>query len=244
MRSPFWIIHPVLSSNVTISNVRAESLGTNNDGCNPESCTDVLIENCYFDTGDDCISIKAGKNRDGRRVGVPASNYVIRYCTMKEGHGAIVLGSEVSGGINNIYAEYLTLDSPNLERVLRIKTNCLRGGIIENIFLRNSTVLRAQQGIRINYYYSAAASEKKLLAQLGDDGPFKPVVRNIFIENVAFNNVDQAFDIIAYERSPVENLVVKDCDFTGVNKANVFEGVKDHRLIRVTQNGEDISNQQ
>ena len=243
VRSPFWIIHPVLSSNVTISNVRVESLGPNNDGCNPESCTDVLIENSYFDTGDDCISIKAGKNRDGRRVGVPASNYVIRNCTMKEGHGGIVMGSEVSGGINNIYAEDITFNSPNLGRVFRIKTNCLRGGIIENIFLRNSTVLRAQQGIKINYYYTAAKSEVSIFAQPGFVAPFAPVVRNIFIENVAFNNVDQAFDINAYESSPLENLVVKDCAFTGVKKADVLKGVKDIRLIRVTRNGKDISNQ-
>src|SRR5207247_1275617 len=103
--SRLWEIHPVLSSNVTVRGVTIVSHGPNNDGCNPESCRDVLIERCSFDTGDDCIALKSGRNDDGRRVGVPVENVVVRDCTMKDGHGGVTIGSEISGGARNIYAE-------------------------------------------------------------------------------------------------------------------------------------------
>ncbi len=229
VRSPNWIIHPVLCTNVTITNVNVESLGPNNDGCNPESCNYVLIKNCTFDTGDDCISPKAGKNRDGRRVGVPASNYVIQNCNFKAGHGGLVIGSETSGGIHNIYMEDCTFNSPDLLKVLRIKTNSNRGGFVEHIYLRNSTVLRAQIGVSINFYY-----------QEGDVGQFDPVVRNIYIEDVDFKKVDQAFNIKAYERSPVKSLIVKNCQFSDIKKENNVSKGTDLRLIRVTQVGLEV----
>ena len=103
--SPMWIVNPVLCENVTIRGVTVDSHGPNNDGCNPESCRNVLIENCTFDTGDDCIAIKSGRNADGRRIGVPSENIIIRGCTMKDGHGGVVLGSEMSGGIRNVFVE-------------------------------------------------------------------------------------------------------------------------------------------
>jgi len=96
--SPMWEIHPVLCSNVTVRGVKVITHGPNNDGCDPESCRDVLIENCLFDTGDDCVAIKSGRNNDGRRVNVPSENLIVRGCVMKDGHGGVVIGSEVSGG--------------------------------------------------------------------------------------------------------------------------------------------------
>lgn len=102
---PFWHIHPVLCKNVKVTNVSVVGPWHNNDGCNPESCTDVLIKNCYFDTGDDCIAIKAGRDDDGRRVNTPSKNIVIQNCTMKDGHGGVVVGSEATGGVNYIFAE-------------------------------------------------------------------------------------------------------------------------------------------
>ena len=132
-----WQIHPVLCNNVTVKGVSMVSHGPNNDGCNPESCRDVLIENCFFDTGDDCIAIKSGRNNDGRLVAIPAENIIIRNCRMKDGHGGVTIGSEVSGGVRNVFTENCDMDSPNLDRALRIKTNSVRGGFIENIFMRN-----------------------------------------------------------------------------------------------------------
>src|SRR5580658_2468187 len=100
--SPMWEINPVLSKNVTVRNVKIASHGPNNDGCDPESSSDVLIENCEFDTGDDCIAIKSGRNRDGRRVAVPSQNIIVRNCVMKDGHGGVTIGSEASGDVRNI----------------------------------------------------------------------------------------------------------------------------------------------
>ncbi|RYE26786.1 MAG: glycoside hydrolase family 28 protein [Sphingobacteriaceae bacterium] len=105
INSPMWILHPVLCTNVTIDSVNVESNGPNTDGCDPESCKNVVIKNCYFNTGDDCIALKSGRNRDGRRLNVPCENVVIQNCTMANGHGGIVIGSEISGGVKSIVME-------------------------------------------------------------------------------------------------------------------------------------------
>src|SRR5674476_746419 len=172
LRSPMWEIHPVLSHNVTVHGVTVNSHGPNNDGCDPESCRDVLIEGCTFDTGDDCIAIKAGKNADGRRVNVPSEDILIRNCTFADGHGGVTIGSEMTGGVRNVFAEDLQMSSPNLDIALRLKTNSLRGGFIEDIYVRNKTVGQvAQQAFLIDFFY-----------EVGDDWPrygFLPRVSRI-----------------------------------------------------------------
>ncbi|HEV8591659.1 MAG TPA: glycoside hydrolase family 28 protein, partial [Pyrinomonadaceae bacterium] len=105
VNSPMWEIHPVLSENVTVRKVSISSHGPNNDGCDPESCKDILIEDCFFDTGDDCIAIKSGRNDDGRRIAAPTQNVIVRGCIMKDGHGGITIGSEISGGVRNVFGE-------------------------------------------------------------------------------------------------------------------------------------------
>ena len=95
---------------------------------------------CTFDTGDDCIALKSGRNEDGRRVNVPIENVIVRNCTMKDGHGGVVIGSEISGGARNIFAERCRMDSPRLDRALRIKTNSVRGGTVEGVYMRDVTV--------------------------------------------------------------------------------------------------------
>ena len=120
-RSPMWEIHPLLCTNVTVRGVDIFSHGANNDGCDPESCRDVLIEKCLFDTGDDCIAIKSGRNNDGRRVGVPSVNLVIRDCTMRDGHAGTAIGSEISGSCSNVFVENCEMSSPNLVCALRLE---------------------------------------------------------------------------------------------------------------------------
>ena len=158
--SPMWIINPVLCENVTVRGVTVDSHGPNNDGCDPESCRNVLIEDCVFDTGDDCIAIKSGRNADGRRIGVPSENIIIRDCQMKDGHGGVVLGSEMSGGIRNVFVENCEMDSPNLDRAIRLKSNSLRGGYLENLFVRNVKVGQvADAVVRINLNYDKDRGE-------------------------------------------------------------------------------------
>ncbi len=153
--SPMWNLHPVLCENVTVRGVTVTSHGPNNDGCNPESCRNVLIEDCRFDTGDDCIAIKSGRNADGRRLAAPSENIVVRKCFMKDGHGGVVLGSEMSGGIRNIFVEDCQMDSPHLERAIRLKSNSRRGGFLENLFVRNIEVGEVSHAVlTINLEYA------------------------------------------------------------------------------------------
>ncbi len=220
--SPMWHIHPVLSQNITVRNVTVIGYGPNNDGCNPESCRDVLIENCYFDTGDDCIAIKSGRNADGRRVNVPSENIVVRKCTMKEGHGGVVLGSEISGSARNVFAEDCLMDSPNLDRGLRIKTNSVRGGVVENIFMRNVTMRQVREAaLLIDFYY-----------QEGDGGKFDPIVRNIFMTNVRCGKSRYPWLIKGYERSPVQNVVLEHCVFEAIEREGIAEAVEGFVVTR------------
>ena len=225
--SPMWHIHPVLSKNITVRNVKVIGHGPNNDGCNPESCKDVLIEGCYFDTGDDCIAIKAGRNNDGRRVNVPSENIVIRNCQMKDGHGGVVIGSEMTGGARNIFAENCTMDSPNLERALRIKTNSVRGGVVENIYMRNVKIGQVAEAVlKINFFYGE-----------GDTGKYTPTVRNINMENVTSKKSRYALSIRGYDRAPITNIHLKNCTFDNVDRANLLVGVKNLALKNVKING-------
>ncbi len=225
--SPMWQIHPVLCTNVTVRGVRAISHGPNNDGCNPESSRDVLIEDCLFDTGDDCIAIKSGRNRDGRRIGVPSENIIIRNCRMKDGHGGVTIGSEASGGVRNVFAEKCTMDSPNLDRVLRLKTNSVRGGFIENIFMRNVKVGQVADAIlSINLFYEE-----------GNAGQFPPAVHDIEMTKVTSRRSKYALYLRGYQQSPLRNIRIKQCSFGNVSEADIVENVEGLIFDEVMVNG-------
>ena len=231
INSPMWEIHPVLSTNVTVRGVRVETHGPNNDGCNPESCTDVLIEDCYFDTGDDCIAIKSGRNAEGRRIAVPSSNIVIRNCQMRDGHGGVVIGSEMSGGVRNVFAENCRMDSPNLERALRIKTNSVRGGFVENVYMRHVSVGQVSDAVfRVNFFYEE-----------GDAGPHDPLVRNVELRGVTCEKSKHALYIRGYEDAPVRDVRLIDCHFRQVDRESIIENVEDLRYRNVTINGAPVS---
>ncbi|HEX2207269.1 MAG TPA: glycoside hydrolase family 28 protein [Longimicrobium sp.] len=219
LRSPMWEIHPVLCTNVTVRGVQIQTHGPNNDGCNPESCRDVLIESCTFDTGDDCIAIKSGRNADGRRIDVPSENIIVRRCRMKEGHGGVTLGSEISGHVRNVFVEECEMDSPNLDRALRFKNNALRGGILENVYMRNVTVGQVADAVlSVDLFYEE-----------GQNGPFIPTVRNVEMRNVTSQKSRYALYMRAYERSEISDIRIIGCTFDGVERGNVTEGVR--RLV-------------
>jgi polygalacturonase len=228
LNSPMWEIHPVLCRGVTVRGVTVRSHGPNNDGCDPESCRDVLIDGCTFDTGDDCIALKSGRNDDGRRLNVPVENVVIRNCSMKDGHGGVVIGSEISGGARNVFAEACRMDSPQLDRALRIKTNSVRGGTIEGIYLRDVTIGQvAEAVVTINFFYEE-----------GDAGTFPPVVRDVHLQNVTSRKSEYALLLRGYERAPITNVRLSDCRFDGVAKPDVLEHVKGLEFDNVTVNGQ------
>jgi polygalacturonase len=212
--SPMWVIHPVLSTNVTVRGVKVLSMGPNSDGCNPESSSDVLIEDSLFDTGDDCIALKSGRNADGRRLKTPVERVVLRGCRMRAGHGGVTIGSEISGGARDVYAERCSMSSPDLDRGLRIKTNAMRGGVIENVFVRDIEIGQVGSAIDIDMLYEEGAA-----------GPFPPVVRNVQVDRMTVGQASHAIFVRTLPRSPVTGLVVRDSAFRGLSRGNRLEGV-------------------
>lgn len=216
INSPMWEINPVLCSNVTVRGVNIYSHGSNNDGCDPECCEDVLIEKCIFDTGDDCIAIKSGRNNDGRRINVPSQNIIIRDCTMKDGHGGVTMGSEISGGVRNVYVSNCKMDSPHLNQAIRFKSNAVRGGVIENIFIKDikiGVVNKAVLSIEFDY-------------EEGDKGEFIPTLRNVNLTNVSSEKSDYATYISSIPKSIIENINVSDCTFKGVKNEDKIKNAK------------------
>ncbi|HEY9170948.1 MAG TPA: glycoside hydrolase family 28 protein [Verrucomicrobiae bacterium] len=212
-RSPMWEVHPVLCTNVIVRGLNIATHGPNNDGCDPESCHDVLIEDCVFNTGDDCIALKSGRNNDGRRVGVATQNVIIRRCTMKDGHGGVTIGSEISGGCRNVFVEDCAMDSPNLDRAIRFKSNAVRGGLVENIFVRNVTVGTVRD----------AALQIDFLYEEGANGEHRPVVRNLVIENLSVQSAARVLDVRGFPGAEISGVRLHHSVFRGITKPDTKE---------------------
>jgi polygalacturonase len=221
--APMWVIHPVLSRNVTVRGVRVVSAGPNNDGCDPESSTDVLIEDTLFDTGDDCIAIKSGRNADGRRLAAPSERIVVRGCRMRAGHGGVTIGSEVSGSVRDVFVERCEMTSPDLERGIRVKTNAVRGGAIENVFARDVEIGEAGSAIDVDMLYEEGAA-----------GGFVPTVRNVVIDRLTVRKAAYAFFVRGLPGSPVRGLTVRDSALRGVERGSRLENVEELVLRNVT----------
>ncbi len=231
INAPFWVIHPMKSTNVTVDGVTVQSHGPNNDGCDPEYSKNVVIKNCTFDTGDDCIAIKSGRDGDGRRVGIVSENIVVKDCKMIDGHGGVVMGSEISAGVRNVFVENCVMDSPNLDRAIRIKSNSKRGGIVENIYVRNIEVGQVKESVlRINMFYGIYGNQT---------GNFIPQVRNITLENVTVKNGGE-YGILAkgYKELPIENVNFINVKIEKVGKPYSIENLKGLKFINTYINGE------
>lgn len=151
--SPFWCMHPLLCRDVVIRRLQVKALGFNNDGCDPEMSQNVLIEDCVFDAGDDALSVKAGRDMDAWRLNTPARNIVMRNCRIQNGHQILAIGSELSGGVENVFVDNCQFDSsesrsPNmLSNVLYVKTNERRGGYVKNIHVSNIVANQLHGGV-------------------------------------------------------------------------------------------------
>ena len=211
-RSPMWELHPLLCTNVTVRGVDIFSHGANNDGCDPESCTDVLIEKCVFDTGDDCIAIKSGRNADGRRVGVPSQNIVIRDCVMRDGHGGTTIGSEISGSVSNVFVENCEMSSPELTCALRLKSNAMRGGVLQNIFMRNVSVGVVKDSVlQIDFLYEEGAK-----------GEQKPVARNVVMENIVCAVTPRVVNARSFPAATIADVRIYHSTFKQIKKPDQF----------------------
>ena len=231
INSPMWEIHPVLCTNVTVRGVKINSHGPNNDGCDPESCSDVLIENCDFNTGDDCIAIKSGRNADGRRINVPTENIIVRGCRMRDGHGGITVGSEISGGVRNLFGEKCKLDSQNLDHALRVKNNAARGGLLENFYFRDLEVGQVSHAvITIDFNYEEGAK-----------GSFVPVMRNYSVERVVSMKSQHVADVQGLANAPIVNVRLRDCTFENAASPSIIRNVLGLTLNNVKVNGNVIT---
>jgi polygalacturonase len=232
--SPMWQLHPLLCTNVIVRRVNieremnmTEATGPNTDGCDPESCRDVLIEDCIFVTGDDCIAIKAGRNNDGRRVTVPSENIIIRGCQMKDGHGGITLGSEISAGVRNVFAMNCNMSSPRLDHGLRFKNNAVRGGVLENIFCRDITIGEVRHAaITVDFNYEEGAK-----------GDYKPVLRNLQVQNLKSGKSQYAMDLQGFENAPISDVHLSDCTFENATRDSILKNVKNLTFSNVRING-------
>jgi polygalacturonase len=232
VNAPFWLIHPTLSQNITIDGVTTNSLGPNNDGCDPESCSDVMIKNCSFTDGDDCIAIKSGRDEDGRRVNVPSKNIIVQDCQMKDGHGGVVIGSETSGGVENVYAQNCVMSSPHLERAIRIKSNACRGGVMKNFYFRNIKVGEVREAVvKINMIY-----EEKKAAKCN----FPPSLTGVFVNNVVSQKSKYGIYIQGLESKPVKDIHIVDCNFENVETENFIKNAEDLHIKNTTINGKKV----
>ena len=212
-RSPMWELHPLLCTNVTVRGVDIVSHGANNDGCDPESCRDVLIEKCLFDTGDDCIAIKSGRNNDGRRVGVPSENLIIRDCTMRDGHAGTAIGSEISGSCSNVFVENCEMSSPNLNCALRLKSNAMRGGVLQNIFMRNVNVgLVKDSVLQIDFLYEEGAQ-----------GRFQAGRANVVMENITVAQTPRVLNVRGFPGAEISGVRIYNSTFKQIQKPDVVQ---------------------
>ena len=225
--SPFWNIHPVLCKNITLRGVDIYGHGPNNDGCDPESVDHMLIEDCSFDTGDDCIAVNSGRNADGRRLATPSQNILVRNCRMKEGHGGVVVGSQISGGARWVFAENCRMDSPDLWYAIRFKNNALRGGLLENFYYRDLDVGQVgRAAITCDFNYEEGAK-----------GPFIPQLKNVVVERLRVKNAVRVLDSQGLPQAPVNDITLRDCEFEGVTQPSIIKHTREVNLEKVRVNG-------
>lgn len=235
--SPFWMVHPVFTNYLTVRGITVESDGYNNDGVNPDSCKNVVIEKCTFKTGDDCIAIKSGRNNDGMDKGIACENVVAQNNDYVTGKGACAtIGSEMSGNVKNIFFRDNKSES-TVEHLqaISIKTNGDRGGTIDGIYIKGIQAANTEdRAVLITMFYEE-----------GDTEVTTPVIKNVYVEDSTFKceKPDKEQDVIAiwgYERSLIENIQFKNCTFEGTDAALNIHNVKGLNFENCTVNGEKL----
>ena len=231
--APFWLLHPLISKNIIVRNVTFDSHGPNNDGCDPESCENVLIENCIFNTGDDCIAIKSGRNNDGRAWNLPSRNIIVRNCQMKDGHAGVAIGSEISGSCYNVWMEDCQIGSPEMDRPFRIKSNAIRGGVVSGFYIRNINISECKQ----------AVLKLELKYEKVTEGPYYPMFENILLENITCQKSRYGIWIDGLEEHIcVKNVTLKNCKLDGITdeKTNSIVGAEEVFFQNTLFNGKEL----
>jgi len=201
VNGPMWTIHPVYCKDVIVRGITVRSEGPNTDGLNPDSCRNVLVEDCSFATGDDCIAINSGMNEDGWRVARPCENIVIRGCTMREGHGAVAIGSGMSGGVRNVHVADCHFTGG--DQGIRLKSMRGRGGFVEDVhFERIHMAGLRQEAIVLNMFYGSSTAASR------SEAP--PAFRNIHVKDVTCESAGMAVTIRGLPEQPIERVVLEN----------------------------------
>jgi polygalacturonase len=218
INSPFWIIHPVFSKHITIRNVKIESMVLQNDGVDIDSSSYVLVENSTFRTGDDAVAIKSGRDREGRELGRPSENIVIRNNTCLEVHNGFAIGSEMSGSVRNVFIENNKIESGR--NLIFFKSNLDRGGMVENVYVRNISVDRATHNlIRFQTDYHSYRG-----------GSHPPTFRNFRIENVTCKEAETGIRVEGHVDAPITDVVIRNVT---VNQANTPLIIHEHDQVEL-----------
>ena len=221
INGPMWTMHPVYCEEVVVRNVTVKTSGPNGDGLNPDSCRNVLVEGCSFHTSDDCIAINSGMNEDGWRVGIPCEGVHIRNCTMSEGHGAISIGSGMSGGVRNIYAHDCRVTCG--DHGIRLKSMRGRGGVIEHIYFENFQLSGLRlEAILLNMFYATSSAEST--------SQTPPAFRDIHVKNVSCQDAGAAVVVRGLPEQPVEHVALDGLDMKCV------EGIRCEEAANLTLN--------
>jgi len=246
--SPFWALHPIYCANLVISGVKIFNPhdAPNTDGIDIDSCEDVLIENCHISVGDDGIALKSGSGENGIKVGKPSRRITVRGCTVTDGHGGIVIGSETAAGICDVLAEDCVFQGT--DRGIRIKTRRGRGGTIENLMFKNLAMKKNLCPLAINMYYrcGTTVTDPCFSQEALPVNKATPSIRNIVISNIQATECRaSAGFIVGLPESPIEGLHIQHCEFTtdensgiSTNESEMFLGLgevkeKSIRLVNV-----------
>ena len=203
VNSPFWTINPegcdnIVIDGITINNPSKNPKGHNTDGINPSSCRNVRISNCFISVGDDCITIKSGRDEDGRIYGRPCENLTITNCIMLSGHGGVVIGSEMSGGVKKVAISNCVFDGTDAG--IRLKASRGRGGVVEEVRVNNIVMNNIQKNAFIfDLFYDKESKEEPVSERT-------PTFRNIHISNVTGNNIQKVGYITGLSEMPISEI--------------------------------------
>jgi polygalacturonase len=227
--APYWVIHPVYCQNVIVRGITIRSLNLNNDGCDPESSSNVLIEHCDFTVGDDAIAIKAGRDQDAWRIGQPTENIIVRDCRFTSRTNGLCIGSEMSAGVRNVYIEHITID--RCYSAIYFKSNLDRGGYIENIHVRNvrcDSITSACIRFENNYHG-------------GRGGHYPTLFKNFLIENVhARHSGEVGIYAVGIPGMPLQDITIRNVRIDLAPRAQIVDKVQHLTYQNVVVNGKPL----
>ena len=234
--SPMWMLHPFACNNIALRGVTLCNSAVNGDGFDPESCRDVLVQDCIFQTRDDCIALKSGRDAEGRHRGLPTENVVVERCqlapapSIEHSRNGFAVGSEIAGGARNVFVRNCTITGRGTGII--IKSNTDRGGVVENIHFRDIEIADT-----VGRGMDCAV---KLIMNYGKrplDGPHPPTFRNISFERVQASQAQTAFFAEGVPASIIRDIRLKDCSFAAGSEQFMLNNTEPPILEQVTLNG-------